>query len=258
MAPDKSVTVAELSLNPVDRDSPIPLYFQIENDLRRALNLAGVGPGVLIPTETDLCQAYGVGRHTVRMALARLAADDLIARRAGQGTMIKPQPDRMKFYLNRSFTQQMAAMGRRAHSQVLGLSPGVIEEKCPGIFRDKIGAAYWQLVRLRFGDDEPIALQSTIILAELCPGLEQHDFNQQGLYETLAAKYHLFISQIHHTISATTADQFQAELLKIAEGDPLLVVHTSAFLDNRRAVEHTISYYRADKYQYSTTDTYSG
>lgn len=257
MANGPTLKISDLAITPADPNSPIPLYFQIENDLRRLITSGQITPGSILPPELELGQAYQVGRHTMRSALARLAADGLVTRRAGRGTIVQPQTDRKKFYLDRSFTHQMADMGRTAHSEVLEMTPATIEADAPEVFRSKIGAGCLRLVRLRFGDEEPIGIQCTTILTDLCPGLEQYDFNQNGLYDTLASAYHLNISQIHHTIGATTADDFQAGLLGIAEGDPVLLVKTAAYLDNGQMIEHTVSYYRADKYEYSTTHSYA-
>jgi GntR family transcriptional regulator len=210
-----------------------------------------------MPPELELCRAYGVGRHTMRMALSRLVADNMIARRAGRGTFVKPQSDRMKFYLDRSFTRQMAELGRLAHSKVLELSPEVIGEDAPEVFRSKVGKPCLRLVRLRLGDNEPIGIQSSLILTELCPGLDKYDFNQHSLYDILARAYHLIITEIQHTVTAVTAGELQAELLQISLDDPLLVVNTTTYLGNRQAIEYTTTYYRADKYEYSTTHTYT-
>jgi len=252
-----TLKISDLVITPADPNSPIPLYFQIETDLRRLISSGQIAAGSILPPELELGQAYQVGRHTMRSALARLAADGLVTRRAGRGTIVQPQTDRKKFYLDRSFTHQMADMGRTARSEILEMSPATIEANAPDVFQNKIGAGCLRLVRLRFGDDEPVGIQRTIILTQLCPGLEKYDFNQNGLYDTLSLAYNLIISQIHHTIGATVADEFQAELLGIAEGDPVLVVKTAAYLDNRQVIEHTVSYYRADKYEYSTTHSYT-
>jgi GntR family transcriptional regulator len=163
----------------------------------------------------------------------------------------------MKFYLDRSFTRQMADMGRAAHSRVLKLEKDTVDETYPAIFRDSTGGDCLRLVRLRFGDDEPIALQSSMVLMDLCPGLDGFDFNQESLYDVLAREYQLIISQIQHTISATIADDFQAELLRVGQHAPLLLVKTIARLDSGRVIESTITYYRADRYEYRTTDVYS-
>ncbi len=257
MPKTKQIQIEELSITPVDPDSPIPLYYQIEDHLRQLISSGQVVPGSLLPPELELCRAYGVGRHTIRMALSRLAADDLISRHAGRGTFIKPQARRMQFYLDRSFTQQMADMGHEAHSKLLEISTGHIDDTTPEVLHPHLGADCLRMVRLRFGDNEPIGLQYSTILTRLCPGLENYDFNQNSLYDVLARDYKLIITNIQHTVSAVAATAFQAELLQVTEGEPMLLVNTTTFLDNEQLIEFTTSYYRADKYEYSTTHTYS-
>ncbi len=257
MENDMIVTLSSASITPVDPDSPIPLYYQIESDLRRLISSGEMPPGATIPPELELCQLYGVGRHTMRMALSRLSADNLITRRAGRGTIVRLQTDRIQFYLDRSFTRQMAELGRRAHSQVLEITSGEITADDPDVFLNKIGAPCLRLVRLRLGDEEPIGLQATTILTERCPDLAEKDFDRGSLYDILASEYQLVIAELRHTIRATTADEFQAEMLQVTDCEPLLVVNSTAFLDNRQVIEHTISHYRADRYEYSTTHTYT-
>jgi GntR family transcriptional regulator len=251
------VDISGLGFTPLDSESPVPLYHQIENDLRRLIGSGKLPPNATLPPEKDLCQAYGVSRHTMRKALGRLVADDLISRRAGRGTRIKAQADRMEFYLDRSFTRQMADMGRTAHSRVLKLARDVVDGAYPSAFYDNLGSECLRLVRLRFGDDEPIALQSSIVRMDLCPGLDEYDFNRESLYDVLAREYQLIITEIQHTISAVVADDFQAELLRVEHNAPLLLVKTRALLDDERVIESSITYYRADSYEYRTTDVYS-
>src|SRR5262249_24808309 len=98
----RQIEVAHLPVKPVDPDSPVPLYHQIEVDLRVLIQSGQLAPDDVLPPESELCHVYGVGRQTMRMALARLVDDNLIARRAGQGTFVKAQHDRMQFYLDRS------------------------------------------------------------------------------------------------------------------------------------------------------------
>jgi len=250
------IDISALDIGSLDSESPVPLYHQIENDLRRLIGSGKLPPNATLPPEKALCRAYGVSRHTMRKALERLVADDLIARRAGRGTRIKARADRMKFYLDRSFTRQMADMGRTAHSRVLKQLTDVVDETYPKAFHGDLGSECLRLVRLRFGDDEPIALQSSIVLMEKCPGLEGYDFNRESLYDVLAGEYHLVITEIQHTISAVVADDFQAELLRVEHGAPLLLVKTVALLESRQVIESSVTYYRADRYEYRTTDVY--
>jgi GntR family transcriptional regulator len=233
--------------------SAIPLYQQIETDLRDLISSGRLVVGDTLPPEVDLAQVYGVGRQTVRAALARLTSEGLLARQAGRGTTIMRRPERRMFFLDRSFTQQMAEMGYHARSQVLVTSSGVVDERSPEPLRVCLGAPYLHLTRLRLAGDEPVGLQSAHIITQHCPGLERYDFNEASLYEVLSNAYHLMITRIKHTVTATTANMIQAQLLRVREGTALLVVNTMAFLESGALIESTTSHYRTDKYEYSTT-----
>lgn len=244
-----------LPLSPVDPDSPVPLYYQVELDLRRLIESGRLAPGEPVPPEMDLCRRYQVSRQTMRMALSRLVADALIARSPGRGTFVTPPAARTKFYLDRSFTQQMAELGRTAHSRLLAAAPGTVDAHDAEALQPYRGAACLRLARLRLGDDEPVGIQHTTILTEACPGLEAHDFETESLYDVLARVYELVIREIRHTVTAAVAGPEETELLGVGEGAPLLVVHTTALLAGDRIIEYTTSFYRADRYEYSTRHT---
>jgi GntR family transcriptional regulator len=111
-------------------------------------------------------------------------------------------------------------------------------------------------VRLRFGDQTPIGIQYTTIITELCPDLINHNFNTESLYNILWAEYKQPIVRINQVISAVNADEWHCSLLKTMAGAPLLLVRTAAYLENGEPIESTTSYYRADKYWYSTSHEY--
>jgi GntR family transcriptional regulator len=252
----RKLQIADLALTPVDASSPVPLYHQIESDLRKLIETGAVAPDDVLPPENELCRVYGVGRHTVRMALSRLVNDRLIVRKSGRGTVVMAGLDRTRFYLDRSFTRQMADFGLAARSVLLETSEGVIETPAPEALRDHIGALCLYIARLRLGDDEPVGLQYTTLLTEHCPGIQAVDFTHQSLYDVLHTQYRMAIARISHVVSAIAADRTQASLLQLGVGVPLLVVKTTAHLANNDVIEYTTSYYRTDKYEYSTTYTF--
>jgi GntR family transcriptional regulator len=251
--PFKQLSLGDVPLARLAQDSPVPLYHQIEVDLRQLISRGTLKPDDLLPPEHELCKGYGVGRHTVRMALARLTADGLIERQAGRGTFVKPLSDKHKFHLDRSFTRQMADIGVLARSRVLYAGPPTASLP-PEV--EAAGTRFFVLERLRLGGDEPIGLQSTVVVADACPGIERIDFNTRSLYDVLGREYNLEVTRLTHAISATVATERQAGLLDVAPGSPLLVVKTAAYLDSGQVIEFTTSDYRADKYEYTTTDTY--
>lgn len=250
------LTVDDLPLTDINPASPIPLYHQIELDLREMILTGKLIPHDMLPPELDLSRRYGVGRHTMRHALARLTSDGLIERHIGRGTFVRSLVDRKHFYLDRSFTKQMAQMGLVARSKLLNTSMGTISEAHPRQLHSKIGQTCFYMERLRFGDDDPVGMQRSIIVTERCPGIEGYNFEIASLYEILSQVYELPIQRIEHSISATSATPSQTKLLDIHEGAALLVVNTNAFLADNEIIEYTTSYYRADRYEYITSHTF--
>lgn len=53
--------------------------------------------GSLLPTETALCQAYGVSRITVRAAMRELEIRGIVSRRPGVGTRVESNSGRERF-----------------------------------------------------------------------------------------------------------------------------------------------------------------
>jgi GntR family transcriptional regulator len=256
MKASKKSVFADLNISPVDPHSPLPLYYQVNADLKTIIRSGKLQPGDMLPPEMELSKSYGVGRETIRHAILRLVDENIVERKAGRGTVIIAQKDNLKFYIDRSFAQQMMEMGMTPHSEVLKINMGVIDGTSPEALLKKSGARCLTLVRLRFGDQTPIGIQYTTVVTELCPDLINHDFNTQSLYNILWTEYKLPIVRINQVISAVNADEWHCSLLKTVVGVPLLLVRTAAYLENGEPIESTTSYYRADKYWYATSHEY--
>ncbi len=257
MATDEKITqlsIEDLPLSSVDPQSPIPLYHQISLDLRKMIEQQIIPPGSILPPETEINKAYGVGRQTVRKAIARLVDDNLVERYAGKGTFVRDNIERADFHLDRSFSQHVRDMGLEPHSRVLSQEEKSVDEDAPAAMQKWNGTPCLKLERVRYGDQEPICYQSNTILIHRCPRLGKHDFSQRSLYEVLAKEYNLIIAKIDHLIRAVAADDYRAELLDIPPGSPLLYVATTAFLEDGELIEMTFSYYRAERYEYRTSE----
>lgn len=240
-----------LPIQPADTQSPIPLYFQVEQDLRRLIYEEVLPPGSVVPPEHELSKAYQVSRHTIRQALGRIESDDLIERGAGRGTIVKPRKNLTSLSVARSFTTEMEALGYTTRSEILEKATGRIDASQHALLSSYVGAPSLNLTRLRFADDEPVCLQYSTILTTQCKGLGKHNFAAASLYKVLSERYKLYIKHIQYGLSAQLANKNVAGLLKVKLGDPLLAVTTTAYLDEGAIIEYSESLYRADRYEYS-------
>ena len=71
----------------VDPASEWPLSAQLAQLLRAAIRAARLPPGARVPGQQDLARAYDVSRATASRALDALAAEGLITRRRGAGSV---------------------------------------------------------------------------------------------------------------------------------------------------------------------------
>lgn len=73
----------------IDRNSPIPLYFQLRGQLKKMIDSGEFADGQPLPTEQVLCEKFGLSRYTVRQALGDLVKDGYLVKVQGKGTFVQ-------------------------------------------------------------------------------------------------------------------------------------------------------------------------
>jgi len=80
----------------LDRDSAVPIYLQIAQQVRQSILDGDPPTGARLPPERRLAKLLGVNRTTVVNAYRELAADGLVSGQVGRGTIViygAPEPD---------------------------------------------------------------------------------------------------------------------------------------------------------------------
>ena len=72
----------------LDPQSPVPLYLQIVEQVRRLVALGALKPGDRFLTVRELGTRARVNRNTAARAIAELERDGVVRTRVGQGTFI--------------------------------------------------------------------------------------------------------------------------------------------------------------------------
>lgn len=232
-------------------ESPVPLYHQLAEILEGGIRSGKYSAGQQLPTARELAESYQVSVQTVRAALSQLEYKGLIFRRAGKGTFVADRP--AEFFLDRSFTRQMQELGRKPSSKVLRCEVIPAGHELASELNLSPEEPVLHLDRIRYGDGEPISLQYTVVPTHFCAGIETHDFSVESLYQVLSHCYYIELEKILHTISCSAATPEQALLLGVRVRTPLLVIRSRAISKGEELVEQTLSYYRADCYEYRTT-----
>lgn len=232
----------------LDRKSFTPLYAQIQQGLREAIDSGEVAPGSAVPSERELSEKYGVSRMTARQALRALRQDGLVYRERGVGTFVAKRKIDVHTRNLAGFTKDMRRRGLKPSSRVILLkreaaSPATAEEL--GI---EAGEQVFRSERLRLADGTPMAYESSYIPTALCPELDQYDLGRESLYRILEEEYGITMQRAEETLEAAGASRREARLLDVKTNAPLLIVRRVVYSDKDRAVESVKTIYRADRY----------
>jgi DNA-binding transcriptional regulator YhcF (GntR family) len=77
-----------IGLIPVDRSSPVPLYYQVARYLEAAIESGEMSPGSWLDNEVHLATELRLSRPTVRRAIQYLVDKGLVVRKRGVGTKV--------------------------------------------------------------------------------------------------------------------------------------------------------------------------
>lgn len=75
----------------VDPSRPIPVYEQVKSHIIQLILSGRYGTDGQLPTESELCQSYGLSRTPVHRALAALASEGVVVRHRRRGTFVAPE-----------------------------------------------------------------------------------------------------------------------------------------------------------------------
>lgn len=230
-----------------DRQSPVPLYYQLAAAIREWIRAGALAPGAQLPAERELAERTGISRMTARQALADLARGGDVAVKHGVGTFVaEPKLTHDALHLL-GFTEAMERMGGAVSSRVLKQEVTSPPSAIVAALDLQDGEETVRIVRLRSAGTTPLLLETSWIPRSHCPGLENEDLERQSLYSLLALRYGHRPRTARQTIEATTASAFESELLNIAEGAPMLRLEGVAMTDRGTPIEWFQAIYRADR-----------
>lgn len=170
-------------VRPLDRSSPVPLWEQLEAELRRRLAAGAFDTGV--PVEHELAVTYEVSRHTVREALRRMRASGVLASVRGRGTSVSRPDIEQPLGTLYSLFRSVESSGVEQRSSVR-----VLDVRADPAAAARLGhpptTRFIHLERLRLAAGEPLAVDRVWILRSLAAPLTGGEFEHSGLYDELA------------------------------------------------------------------------
>ncbi|WP_214410357.1 GntR family transcriptional regulator [Sphaerisporangium fuscum] len=234
----------------LDRSSPVPLYFQVAEQIAEAIRRGDLAPGARLDNEIMLADRLGLSRPTVRQAIQYLVDKGLLVRKRGVGTQVVHGQVKRTVELT-SLYDDLRRAGQEPGTKVLSLRPVEADEEIAAVLGVQPGTEVLHLERVRYAAGEPLALLHNWLPAGLSQ-LTPQSLEERGLYELLRASG-VRMRVANQRIGARAASPAEARLLDERRGAPLLTMLRTTYDDQGRAVEHGSHVYRASHYSLEVT-----
>ncbi|MEH7504488.1 GntR family transcriptional regulator [Neobacillus drentensis] len=233
----------------INKNSPIPIYYQIEEYIKALIENGELRPGDALPPEREYAEKYQISRMTVRQAFTQLVNEGYLFRLQGKGTFVAERKIEQPLQGLTSFTEDMKARGLEPGSQLIHFEIIPATKQIAGqLLIAEYGPVY-EIKRIRMADSVPMALETNYISANLVQGLTEQIVNK-SLYAHIEGQLDLRIDSASQIIESSTASQSEANYLKISKGAPVMLIQRNTFLKDNTPVEFVKSVYRADRYKF--------
>jgi GntR family transcriptional regulator len=222
--------------------------------LRDEMASGAIPIGTLLPGEQKMADAYGVSRVTVRRALEALAADGLIQKKTGAGSLVIAQAGDAAPMAGDISTlmPQLVEMGRETTARLLSFSYGI----APDPVRSALGLAapgrVQTAVRVRLLEDRPFSHLTTHVPEDIARGFDEGDLAGTPLFRLLE-RAGIQVADARQTVTATLAAPDVAEALDVSVGSALLSIRRVVRDVNGRGVEYLAALYRPDLFRLDMT-----
>ena len=223
----------------IDRESRLPLYYQLTELLLDSIRRGDWRPGDMLPTEQQLQEQHQLSRTTVRQALRELELEGVVRRYRGRGTFV--------------------AEPKVTHNQQQGMRPGWLVlgaewVAAPPEAAERLKIApedeCFRLRRLRLADGDPIAYHIAFVAPAFADAIDESALGEGGSLRYLRGGDYLKNSLADRYIEAVSASEEEAQQLGIDHGDPLLLIRRLVVSEDQRPIEHFRGVYRGDRFQY--------
>ena len=235
----------------LDKNTGVPLYHQVREDLKARIEAGEWLPDALIPTENELCREYDVSRITIREAVKELGREGLVHKVQGKGTFVsqpKLEQSLERFY---SVTESMRQRGLKPVSRILKVEIIDADVHLAGHLGVKQEDKLTLVSRLRLANQEPFMFETVYVPVDFCPELYLKDIASIPLNDILRQDYGIPLIRAIESFEPVVVDGYEAEMLGIETGSPALLVEHTTFTTNSRIVLFSQMVVRGDRCRYS-------
>ncbi|MDN5765883.1 MAG: GntR family transcriptional regulator [Humibacillus sp.] len=234
----------------IDRDTPVPLYHQLAQQLEAAITNGALGPGDAFENEVAMADRLGLSRPTVRRAIQELVSQGLLLRRRGLGTTVARRQIHRKADLTSLYDDLVREGGEPPSTSVLSHDI-VTDEVAASAMGLPVDTPLLHLARLRTTGDIVLAVLQNW-LPPAYSDITVDELERDGLYSLLRVRGAKPVVA-HQRIGARPPSASERKHLGLTPSQPVLTMTRAAFDGMGNPVEYGDHCYRAQDYAIEVT-----
>jgi GntR family transcriptional regulator len=245
----------------IDRSSPIPFYYQLQEILKEEIERGTWGPGDLLPSEADLEQRFGVSRTVIRQALDVLEADGQITRGKGRRSQVAEPKFRWEATIGARNWGHPGPLHRVLLGQLIDARRVAAGGHVGRLLNVEAAAQVFELTYTQEVNGHPVALSQMYLrldaspqLAAACGQPGQLPVLLEGgpdVPDQLASRYCIEVAASQATVELTRTNEFEASTLGVALGSPVFLLSTLDLGPAQAPLAFTRAVIRGDQFRFS-------
>lgn len=237
-----------LEKSDIDKNVPIPLYFQLKEIILKGIKDGTYKVGNVIPTENELSEFFEISRTTVRQAITELVQEGWLYRVKSKGTFVaRPKINQSFVQAIGSFNEQMTQIGRIPSTEVLKFEVVDPADDVAEALELSEGDKAIYIYRRRFADGIPIVIVKTYLSYNKCKFVLDHDLETESLYPVLSESSQTNIHKIKRQIEALMPNKEDIQYLDLTKKHAIQQFKSIGYNTFDEPIEYSLARYRGDQ-----------
>lgn len=237
----------------INRNVSKPVYLQVADYLRNNIYAEEWGKGEKIPSENEIMSELNVSRGTVKKAVSLIVEEGLLQQIQGKGTYVTEVS--ISYPLGKgllSFAESLEGQKLAYETKLINSEFRQATQEIASKLKINKGDTYLYLKRIRYVEGEKVMLIENRINCNLCPEIEEYDFNKNSLFKVIEESSQKKIAYSESRYAARVMGEKRAEILEVPEDSPVLHLEQLVYLENEVPVEFGNVWLKANRYYLGT------
>ncbi|ERS00501.1 MAG: GntR family transcriptional regulator [Pseudomonadota bacterium] len=229
--------------------SPLPLYVQIRDRLRRDILDGTYQVHERLPSENEMMGVFGVSRITIRQALRDLHNEGLVFSAQGKGTFVSKPKAVQNVQRLEGFGEAMAAQGYEASARVLSIQQLKAPKAVVAALDLQPGEDTIEVKRVRYLNRSPVCIENSYFPMDI--GRRMFGLDLSGdIFPMLENLFGIPLGGADISLDAIMADDEAQQFLNLKTGEAILRVERLTHNRDGRPIDFEYLCYRGDSFKY--------